>query len=685
MTLYWITVLISAFLLFQIQPMAARMILPWFGGGSTVWNACMVFFQTTLLLGYVYAHWLNGLRNLRRQGVTHCILLFASLAVLPILPGPAWRSVSVGHPSLRILAVLAGTVGLPYFALSATSPLLQAWYARRRGCGIPYRLFAVSNFGSLLALLSYPLLVEPSFTLASQSFAWSAGYVCFAALCGAAAWVTVTGRAIAKPTSSGDPAAVLPVHSGWQDCALWVGLPAAASVLLLSLTTHLTQDVAPIPLLWVVPLAAYLLSFVLCFETPGVYRRSVFLPVSGAAACFMAYRLRPGHSAIEVQWLIPLLIFGLFSCCMACHGELARLKPDHSRLTAFYVAVSAGGAMGGLFVGILAPELFSEYLEYPIGLGLFAVLVVLAWAREEWRGSKRRLLLAGAAGLAGLFLVWLGTIVRDMPNGCRVVVRNFYGQLRIRDIADSDADGPARRRLIHGVITHGEQALQEPLRQSPVTYFCAPSGIGRAMGVLERGPRRIGILGLGCGTLAAYSREGDVFRIYEINPFVVRLAKTEFSYLSDSHARVEIAIGDGRLALESEPAQKFDLLVMDAFSGDSVPVHLITQEAFRVYFRHLKPNGILAVNISNRYLDLKPVIGAAGAGLGKLALGYYFEPPDDDPLYYVSEWTLIMDQSALAAHPQLRDGAELIAPYPGFRPWTDDYSGILTIFKTAKM
>lgn len=687
MALYWITVLISAGLLFQVQPMLARMILPWFGGGSAVWNACMVFFQTTLLFGYVYAHWLNGLSSLRRQAIVHCSILAASLAALPILPDPRWKTATAEHPSLSILALLFTTVGLPYFALSATSPLLQAWYARRAGGGVPYRLFAASNLGSLLALLSYPLLVEPRLRLSSQALAWAVGYVCFVLLCGAVAWISsAQGGRTRETVPAVSPVAEPDRHPAWQDRLLWVGLASAASVLLLSLTTHLTQDVAPIPVLWVAPLGAYLLSFVLCFEYPQIYRRVVFLPISGVAAAFMAYRLQPGHRAIEVRWLIPLLVFGLFVCCMACHGELARLRPGKSHITGFYVAVSLGGAVGGLFVGILAPGIFSGYAEYPIGLGLFAVFVVMAWARGEWRSpGRRKLAVSGATALVVAFVVWLGTIVHDMPDGCRLVVRNFYGQLRVRDIADSDDPRGAWRRLVHGVTTHGEQALTDPLRHSPGTYYCPQSGIGRAMQALARGPRRIGILGLGCGTLAAYAHKGDVFRIYEINPLVVRLAQAEFTYLRDSSASVEIALGDGRLALESEPDRSFDLLVMDAFSGDSVPVHLVTREAFQIYFRHLKPDGIVAVNISNRYLDLEPVIGAAAAGLGKIALRYDFEPADDDPICYVSNWVLIMDRAVASAHPELRKGSRVIAVDSAFRPWTDDYSGILPILKRSRM
>ncbi len=685
MAIYGLTVLLSAFLLFQVQPIIAKMILPWFGGGSAVWNCCMMFFQITLLLGYLYAHFLNSLRNPRTQAVAHCALLAASLAVLPILPNPAWRTAAVGHPSLWILALLAATVGLPYFALSATSPLLQAWYARR-GAGLPYRLFAVSNLGSLLGLLSYPFFFEPRLRSENQGILWSAAYGCFVVLCGTVAWAAARSAVSAQLVEAGDPLPEIASRPPWRDRVLWVGLAAAASMLLLSVTTHLTQNVAPVPLLWVVPLSAYLLSFILCFEAPGIYRRSIFLPLSAAATWFMAYQLTPAHAHIPTMLAIVVLTGGIFVCSMACHGELARLKPSGSHITAFYVAVSLGGAMGGLFVALVAPNLFNEYAEYPIGLGLLAIFVGLACARG-WREStgRHRLWLGLGAPLLGCLLIWLGIIVRQMPNDCRVVVRNFYGQLRVRDVAASEEDGEARRRLIHGLTIHGEQIMAGPLRRSPGTYFCPQSGIGRAMQAQAGVPRRIGILGLGCGALAAYGRKGDVIRIYEINPLVLTLAQTEFSYLHDSRARIETVTGDGRLALESEPGQGFDLLVMDAFSGDSVPVHLVTREAFRTYFHHLKPGGILAVNISNTYLDLKPVVAAAAAGLGKTALAYDFDPEDDDKVCFASSWALLMEHDAAAARPALQAAGTALAPDPGFRQWTDDYSGMLTILKRSSM
>jgi len=690
---YAATIFLSAFLLFEVQPIIARMILPWFGGTSAVWSTCMLFFQVVLLLGYVYAHWLHTRLAPRKQALVHLAALALSLAALPILPAEHWKQAGGGQPSLRILALLAATVGMPYFLLSSTSPLLQAWYARSYKHGMPYRLFALSNFASLLALAGYPALIEPTLAGRVQGYAWSAAYAAFAVLCGVTAWRSAAlaprPTAMEKGADDGAPAPT------WPLLALWLGLAASASVLLLAVTTHLTQDVAAIPFLWILPLGLYLLSFIVCFEAPQYYRRGLFLPLLGLSLAFMALRLWPGlHNAeapwlqalyaIRMPWIIASFSAALFVCCMVCHGELARLKPDPRHLTGFYVTVSLGGALGGLFVGLVAPNLFHAYYEFPIGLGLCLLVVTLVLARALAGAPMRR----RAAEMAALAILlcgycWcLASIMRNMVSGYRVVSRNFYGLLRVYDDGDPTLDEEAARKLVHGVINHGQQMLRGEYRRLPVTYFCPDSGIGRAMRATEGRPRRIGILGLGCGTLAAYGRPGDTIRIYEINPLVVDIAQREFTYLRDTPARVETVLGDGRLAIESEPARhEFDILVMDAFSGDSVPVHLITREAFQSYFRHLKPDGILAVNISNKYLDLEPVMARAAESLGKAGFVYHYTPPDDDILCFSCSWTLLMEPATAESYPQLRHQGKELAPRRGFRVWTDDFSNLFGILK----
>ena len=678
MLLYSLTIFLSAFLLFEVQPVIAKMILPWFGGSSTVWSTCMLFFQVVLLLGYLYAHWLNKLAP-RRQAMLHIALLAVSLATLPIIPNAGWKTAGLAHPSASILTLLAVTVGLPYFLLSSTSPLLQAWYARTHAAGMPYRLFALSNFASMLALLTYPFLVEPNLPSPVQAVAWSGGFVGFAAICALTAWRTSAAETLPHYERTGDGE----LAPGVAVRMIWFGLASSASVLLLAVTTHLTQDVAAIPFLWIVPLAVYLLSFIVCFEAPCLYSRPVFLPLFLASLAYMAYRLSPGHIKMDLRVVIALFALALFNCCMVCHGELVRLKPHPRYLTGFYVIVSLGGAMGGVFVGLVAPNLFRAYYEFPLGLILCAVVACVVFSMAIWRsGFHVKQAAIGVLVLAlAAYSYSLGQIMVRMVDGYEVVERNFYGQLRVYREGDPRLDDHAFVRLIHGTINHGQQLLREEYRRQPITYFCPQSGIGRGMRALEGAPRRIGILGLGCGTLAAYGRAGDTLRIYEINPQVPDIANRKFTYLKDTPAKVELALGDGRLLLESEPDQHFDMLVMDAFSGDSVPVHLITREALATYFRHLKPSGILAINISNNYLNLEPVVERAASAFGQLALVYHFVPDDDDELCFGCAWTLIMSQATTDAHPQLKDGATLLKQERPFRVWTDEFSNMFSILK----
>jgi len=686
MLFYALTISLSAFLLFEVQPVIAKMILPWFGGSSAVWSTCMLFFQLVLLLGYVYAHWLNKLLP-RRQAIAHISLLALSLAALPIIPNPGWKHSGLGQPSFAILALLAVTVGLPYFLLSATSPLLQAWYARSHKTGLPYRLFALSNFSSMLALLSYPFLIEPNLSSPVQARVWSGGFVVFALLCGLTAWRTSAEAQWDRPSPSvACQPATLPPAPTRTSRLLWLWLAAAASILLLAVTTHLTQDVAAIPFLWILPLAVYLLSFIICFESPRIYHRAVFVPLLIASLGYMSYRLWPGHIKTDLRLTIGLFVFALFICCMVCHGELVRLKPHPRYLTGFYVIVSLGGAVGGLFVGLLAPNLFRAYYEFPIGLALCALVAAIVFTRALW-SVPRLWMETGIAVLVVLlagYFYFLRGIMFQMVDGYKLVTRNFYGQLRVEDEGDPRIDDDAARKLIHGVINHGEQMLREEYRRRPVTYFCPESGIGRGMTALEGHPRHIGILGLGCGTLAAYGRPGDTIRIYEINPKVLEIATRDFTFLKDTPAKVEVALGDGRLVLEgesTEPGQLFDILVMDAFSGDSVPVHLITREAFAIYFRHLKPGGILAVNISNAYLALGPVMERAANAFNKVALVYEYRPKSDDMMCFSCSWTLLMDRATVTAHPELQTEARVLRQDRPFRIWTDDFSNMFSILK----
>jgi hypothetical protein len=674
MLLFAATVFLSAFLLFQIQPIVAKMILPWFGGSSSVWSTCIVFFQLELLLGYAYVHWLHEKLPARRQTLVHGSLLLLSLAALPVMANPAWKGAALDHPSWRVLLVLATTVGAPYLLLSTTGPLMQAWYGRSFSAAMtsarPYRLYALSNLASMLALLSYPLLVEPVLSVEPQAQLWSLGYAAFVIAClatAAFAWRRMAHSTVGEAA----PLASAP-HPGWRECLLWIGLSATASILLLAMTRHLTQDVAPIPLLWVLPLSIYLLSFILCFDAPRYYVRPVFLALLPLAFLALDIVLDGG---LDIPLLIGLLSGALFIFCMVCHGELVRRKPPLRYLTLFYLMLSVGGALGGLLVALVAPAVFTAYFELPLGLFLCAALVLrVLW--HELRPLWRAVLLLALLGYG----VRLADISLDYVQGYRQVVRNFYSQLRVED--NTEPGLGTLRVMRHGRINHGEQYLAPALRRQPTAYYCEKSGIGRAIRSLpQTQPLKLGVLGLGTGTLATYGRAGDEMRMYEINEQVLDLARSEFSYLADTPARIVPVLGDGRLMLERESPQHFDLLAMDAFSGDSIPAHLLTLEAMQTYFGHLKPDGLLAVHITNHYLDLRPVMAAAAQHFGKVALLYDLTPDADDAFCRHSAWVLFLRPERMAVLPAELRGGEQLLPRPGFKPWTDSFSNLLGILK----
>ena len=670
MILYAVTIFLSAFLLFQVQPLIAKMILPWFGGTAAVWTTCMLFFQLLLLAGYVYSHAYVSRRIPARRQV-HIALLALAATSLPLAASAAWTPMGGEDPIWRILGLLATSVGLPYFMLSTTGPLVQAWHARAHPGTTPYRLFALSNLGSMLALLSYPLLVEPTLPLGKQAAIWSAGFVLFALLCGVLAWRTPGNDA---RTSDTDEAA----RPGLQLQALWVALAACASTLLLAFTGHMTLNIAAIPLLWVLPLALYLLSFVLCFEASGWYRRWLFLPLLAAGLAAVCVTFTRSNPSIWI--LIPLYSATLFVACMVCHGELARTKPHPRYLTRFYLMLALGGALGGVLVGLVAPDVFDELYELPLGMVALCVCVGLALLRDResvFHGRWGMGVRLGFLALTVALGAQLERTTREHSADLRVTLRNFYGVLNVRD----SGEGPdAMRVLSHGTIIHGKQFLEEKRRDLPTTYYGVTSGVGLAiLDARSRGPVRIGVVGLGAGTLACYGRAGDLVRFYDINPQVVELARSEFSFVKDSPAKIEIALGDARLSLEREAPHNFDVLVLDAFSSDAIPVHLLTVEAFRVYLRQIKPGGILAVHISNRYLDLAPVVHQSARALS-LELREIDNGDDDDAGVYRSDWLLLSRSSAAFDGPLLRD-SQRIDSEPRVRLWTDDYSDLYHILK----
>jgi len=690
MLLYAVTIFLSAFLLFQVQPLIAKIILPWFGGSAAVWSAAMMFFQLSLLAGYGYAHFLGKARA-KTQLYVHGGLLLASCFLLPILPSASWKPDEVGDPTWRILMLLSATIGLPYFILSSTTPLLQVWYVRRTGNQVPYRLFALSNFGSMLALLSFPFLVEPYLASPMQAYTWSGLYVMFALLCVYAGWASQEAAASSPETVSvasnstsvfaaAEEAPVVAPAPSFGEMGLWVALAACASALLVSVTNHMSANVAPIPLLWVVPLALYLLSFILSFESDKIYQRWLFVPWVAPALGWMAYSIYAAEGNYNIKYSIPIFSLGLFLCCMLCHGELALRKPAAKYLTSFYLMISVGGALGGIFVALIAPNLFKTFLELPIALTMCGVLaVVTLWEVEvpKFFGMDGTWLVRFALAIGvGLLGGYLARMEAQDQQGYHLMVRNFYGALRVRD--DDAGTEYATRNLLHGTINHGSQRLTEADKYKVGSYYGLNSGIGRTMQeVQSRGPIRYGVVGLGAGVMSGYARKGDFVRIYEINPIVPEIAKSEFSYFPNSEADKDILMGDARLVMEKQESPQYDVLVIDAFSSDAIPVHLLTRESFQLYGKMLKPDGVLAVHISNRYLDLAPVCQKGADSLGRQAMVVYDE---GDQYSNSTTWVLITANGDFFQAPSFT-GANMYPPAmtAGFRAWTDDYSNIVSI------
>jgi hypothetical protein len=668
MLLYASTSFLSAFLLFVVQPVIAKQILPWFGGAAAVWATCLVFFQSVLLLGYAYADWTARRLTSRGQAWLHVILLAVSLAALPIVPADRWKPGADGEPALLILGLLAATIGLPYLLLSATSPLVQAWFWRRFQHPVPYRLFALSNLASLLGLLCYPVLVEPFLPLSTQSTAWSIGYTAFAVLCGATALATPRASAPAPAAAAaGDGGSASP-RAGQR--VLWVTLSAMGSCLLLAVTNHLTQDVASVPFLWVAPLSLYLVTFILAFDHPRWYRREVFLPATAILLPAMAWY----GTSLELWTTAPLHAAGLFACCMFCHGELARLAPAPGHLTTFYLMLALGGAVGAVLVGIAAPNLLTGHFELGIALVACALLLVVrSLALGWWAVSASAVVLVGTA-----ILVTLN--VQSYFEDTRLTARSFYGVLRTRDLPPP----VPYRALYHGAIDHGGQLLEPGRRSEPSSYFGRGTGYGRAFASLPGSPRRVGVIGLGAGALIAYARQGDVFRFYEIDPKVVRIASTEFTFMRDSPARVEVVVGDGRLALEREASQDFDLLGIDAFSGDSIPMHLLTREAMAIYLRHVKPDGVIVFQATNRFVDIAPVVERLAATFGWSAVMVSDSPEASDReqlrVSGTAQIIVTRNRKLLAAEP-IASVAEALPAQPRFPVWTDDFHNLLSVLK----
>jgi hypothetical protein len=775
---YGITIFVSAFLLFQVQPLFGRFILPWFGGSPATWATCLLCFQALLLAGYSYAHVSVSRLTPQQQRNVHLALLLLGLLFLPIVPSETWKPTGLESPALRILGVLASTVGVPYLILSTTTPLLQAWFAREMPAASPYRFYALSNLGSLLGLLSYPFVVEPNLTLRVQAYLWSSSFVVFAALAGWCAWKAGAVMVVAAPEPAEATATAPPALF---DRSLWLLLPMCGSVMLLATTNEMSQDVAAVPFLWVIPLSLYLLSFTITFDSPRWYWRplwAVLMPICVAGA-FMAMKL-----GIELPLRMQVAVYcaAVLACCMVLHGELARLKPHHERLTEFFLTISAGGALGAALVTLVAPRVLNGFYEFPVALMTSCFLLALVLYRQVHReaavsGARRHVLIFVLLVIAGIALLqrfgttylqafndygrdtlgarvesigWLSGTVKERivstvdqtwqiagfalmalllcvmirrrqrgPRtdsititaaatvalvsgmiGAHMVTasestdtvgssRNFFGVLRVSESAEEE---PRTRTLTNGHITHGVQRLDDEGRRRPTTYYSEESGVGVAIDALRRLKRagdaglRIGVVGLGAGTLAAYGKEGDAIRFYEINADVLRLNRQHFTFLKDTPAQVDVTLGDARIIMERERAsrspQQFDVIAVDAFSGDAVPLHLLTREAFATYFYHLAADGVLAMHVSNRYLNLASLVHDLAEDSGKAAIKIQ-NVQDLERTVYASTWVLVTSSKLFLDDELVKDHTTEWEEQPG-RPkliFTDDYSNIFRILR----
>jgi len=650
--LYGFAVTLSAILLFLIEPMIAKQLLPSFGGAAAVWATCLMFFQCVLLLGYTYAHGLQRLQA-RNQALVHGLLLIAAAGFLFL---PAQTATAIHNPVLACLYLLSTHIGLPFFVLSTTSPLLQSWYAVEAQRGRTYRLFAVSNFGALLALIAYPVGIERFLTLSSQFAIWRSTYCSYVAVCLCLAPLMAHRKAKTVPykdrrISDTRPLAVIE----------WTALAACSSALLIGVTNLLCQNIAPIPLIWVAPLAVYLATFALCFNYERFFYRPAFKILTPIALLGLLWL--DAESGLKIKAAVPVALISLFVIFSFCHGQLVKLKPGVDRLTSFYLWLSVGGALGGIFVALLAPAVFTSLFEVKIAIAICFVLT-FRFLYRSW---------IFLTVITAVLLAFFG--IREKISASQYQDRNFYGLVSVFQFRD--AAGEPVRALAHGTVVHGEQFLGRH-HAEPTTYYGRNSGVGLLLNI-PGPPRRVGVVGLGTGTLAAYARLGDIYRFYEINPLVTSIATSRFTFLQNSPAQTTVAAGDARLTLAKERGQtKFDDLVLDAFNGDSIPVHLLTAEAFAEYSRHLTSAGIIAVHVSNNYLDLVPVVARLSAELKKSAV---LVRSEGEPKRQIgpAKWVLVGEKPLLET---IVRGTRVTFLQPSReRLWTDEYSNLFAILK----
>jgi hypothetical protein len=681
------SIFLSAFLLFQIQPIIARYILPWYGGSPTIWTSCMMFFQVALLLGYLYAHLLASYVPPKRQATLHLTLLVLSLILLPIGIPESWTPATAGEPAIEILALLSLSVGIPFVLISASGPLLQHWFSGVYPGKSPFRLYALSNFGSLAALLSYPVLIEPNFTIDNQAVTWSILYFALILLFASCGFLYSKSNS-ENLTADTDPATVKPVSG--LDRVLWVALAACGSTMLLAITNEISTDVAVVPFMWVLPLSIYLTTFIICFDKDGWYKRGVWMSlllVSLVLLTRIMFTEFTGES-VSLAYEIFVLCFALFTCCMVCHGELARRRSAVPHLTTFYLYVALGGAIGGVFVNIFAPILFTGFWELHVGLVGTVILAGVCINIDKSLVKTRQRLAVAASIWSIATIAFIGILTAQVQSGREdsiYVERSFFGVLYVDEYHANTARH--ERQLFHGRIQHGRQLLNSLAVRIPTSYFGKDTGVAAA---IENHPKRsaadpadrglkIGIIGLGAGTISTYGTSADSVRYYEIDPNVEHVAREYFFYLENSEAETEVVLGDARISMQrelnDEGSNEFDVFVIDAFSGDAIPAHLVTDEAFDLYEEHLRDDGILAVHITNDYIDLSPLIRTTAKRLGKSAI--WIE--GDADLWYAdyNDWVLVTNNRQFLNSHKLREMQE-IWPDSEFKPirWTDDFSNL---------
>lgn len=672
--LFGCTVFLASFLLFLVEPIAAKQLLPLFGGSAAVWITCLVFFQTALLCAYLYAHWLTR----HPQWRIHLSLIFLAAAGALLWAFHQANAAMTEHPILAIFSALSVSIGLPFLMLGATSPLLQVWQAQLETSGIPYRLYALSNLASLLALAVYPTLIEPNLTLKTQRLAWSCSFAAFALLTAILTWTTRTTalHSFETNTAHEEELPAPRIHK-----LLWILLPMAASMQLSAVTSYLTANIAPIPLLWILPLAVYLITLILAFQFPALAEKAASRSILTRLLVIMLASLGYVISKVDVTlsmtvgilfFLAELFIAGLFM-----HSEATALRPKRSsESTLFYLLFAAGGALGSFLIGITAPLLFRFNFDLPLTFFATAVLGLIVTWSSNW---GQRLLWTTASVLMLVLVFLMNTAYqRNTP----VAVRNFYGSLRVKQAIQYPS--AIIRTLSNGSIQHGTQIFSPELSKTPTTYYAENAGVGVALhNCCGNRPRKIGVVGLGAGTIAAYGESGDQIRFYEINPAVAPIAHNLFTYIRDATQRganISIVEGDARTSLAHEPPQNFDVLVIDAFSGDAIPLHLLTTEAVALYRQHLAPDGILAFHISNQHVDLEPevVLLARAAGMRAMRVT---SPINEERGEFSATWMLATENEAFFDQPEVFNRAHRPDEKPGLRLWTDDYSSLLPILR----